>query len=378
MRKQRRIGFTLVEMMITLGSLAVLMAMAFTPLAGSLAQTQRETSMLTMDLSAKRSFSRVKSLLGQALLPIATYPEHAVPVAKNSIATFQDLVNSGIGFGTHGSEWSDILAGGADFVPFAVPVDYGGDGDTLDSQLAMELGIVLPDGRVVTAGSYLERVGENILDGEVGSLHPTLASLTPADFGDDVAGDDGLAVDLSQPRFLRQPVFNPDQGGFGVLRFVPIPKDHGDGWVTLDERELTEKSDGITWDLNNDGLAVDVYALGRLELTFVGPEGAVTNIPVSGPDILLQLNRDSPSWKPLFRLVRQGAKDAAVEDGVLGSIQPEAGGYALLINLLMFDRSWQSGAPLAFNAKLPYLVRRHQTMIELRNMSNATLLKLDE
>lgn len=368
----------MVEVAITLGLLTILLAMAFAPLAGSLALTQREASMLTMDLSAKRSFSRINSVLSQALLPITTYPDHDVPVAEGRVATFQDLVNSESGFATYGGEWSGILAEGADFVPFAVPVDYGGDGDTLDSELALELGIVFPDGHVMAAGSYTESDGRNVLDGGVGCLHPTLAGLAPADFGGDVAAGDGSDIDLTQPRFFQQLAFASDQEGFGVLRFVPTPRDtnDGSGWVTLDEKELSGKDGDVKWDLNDDGQIVDVYAVGHLEMTYVGSLGSTTSIPVSGPNILLQLNRDSPTWKPLFRLVRQGAKNSPAESDEEGVALSDVGGYALLINLLVFDQSSQSGSPLAFDSKLPYLARRHQTMIELRNMSNATRLKI--
>lgn len=232
----------------------------------------------------------------------------------------------------------------------------------------------------MAAGSYVvEQDGQNVLDGGVGCLHPSLAHLVPSDFGDDTVADDRSLIDLSQPRFARQPVFGFNREGFGVLRFVPARKggaDDGD-WVTVDEQELTQKGRGGQWDLNDDGQAGDVYALGHLELVYVGGEGSVLSVPVSGPNVLLQLNRDSPAWKPLFKLVRQGAQDTPEIGGGEDAAASDVGGYGLLINLLVFDQSSQKGAPLAFNAALPYMVRRHQTMIELRNMSNANLLKND-
>lgn len=367
------------EVLIVVGLLAVVCILAFAPLASSLAQTQREASMLTMDLSAKRSFSRIGSALSHALVPITTYAGHEVPVAKNKIATFQDLLNSDAGFATHGGDWGRLLANGTDFLPFTIPVDFGGDGDTLDSQLALELGIVLPDGREVAVGGYSDHDGQNVLDGSVGCLHPSLAHLSPADFDEGVGSDSSSAIDLSLPRFAERPAFSSDQEGFGLLRFVPARRStaDGEGWVTIDEKELTQKGNGSHWDLNDDGQVADVYAVGHLELLYIGREGETMRKPVSGPDILLQLNRDSPSWKPLFKLVRQSAKDSASNDDGEDSTTSDVGGYALLINLLVFDQSVQSGSPLAFNETLPYLVRRHQTMIELRNMSNANLLKND-
>lgn len=67
--KKPRCGFTIVEAAIVVSLLTTLFMMTYTPLASSLAQTQREASVLTMDLSSKRSFSRVSSVLGHALLP---------------------------------------------------------------------------------------------------------------------------------------------------------------------------------------------------------------------------------------------------------------------------------------------------------------------
>ena len=165
-------GFTLLEVTLASFIIAVIMGICFSAIFNAYRAAKMEESVLRLDINANRAAWELSNALRSAVLPI-------INPAKNG--SLGDVINSPTrGFGRHGEAWVRVLEKGVDCLPFAKPIDYGGDGDFLDADLLPELGLVLPNGSMSTAVAAAYRgAPNNHLDG--GHIHPWLARADPGD-----------------------------------------------------------------------------------------------------------------------------------------------------------------------------------------------------
>ncbi|MCL2000601.1 MAG: type II secretion system GspH family protein [Planctomycetes bacterium] len=387
----KRLGFTVLEMMIVIAVMSVFAALTFPPLINSLRLVGRETAILNMDQAANRALNTVTASLRQAILPVKVndFDNHEVTVSNaailsdvreyiddsqiSTLALSRFMNNSAVGFGRWGKAWLDILERGSDFLPFTVPVPFIYDDGissvtTLDSSMMSQLGIftrggdttnsavdywVRPTSVVTVSGSVDTRSrllwDMNISAAALGindilSIHPFLGTLNPADLGLNASGPPAL-LDLAAARY-RNVLTLPggsDQA-YCVVRFVPFRDGNGNPHI------ITEM-DGF--DLNEDGRTTDSYALGHIEIAYfpIAGNGPAHRLMASSNTVLLQLNTDSPAYQPLFSLRRQ-----------------RAGGYVIDITMLMCDGLTQQSNVIAFDRTVPFIVRRYSSSVELRNM----------
>lgn len=359
MYTRARRGFTLIEVTITAALAATLAVLVFTAFVSIMRVVAIDQSLLTMDRSADNALNRIADNLRTAILPI-TYANASTPLqtALNDRTT---------GFRRYGRLWRDILQEGSDCLAFTTPADFGDDRDFVDADMLLELGIVLPSGVHVPVGQYDNPVDNHLLPG--GSLHPFLARLDPRQ---DLGLTRGLGeLDLSAPRFDRTFTFNNDMdAGYCIIRFVPFFEN--DAPYVLRERTLGR-------DINEDDDTTDEFALGGLEFVYpnvvrdeetmtYSREGEPIVIPITGPNVLLQLNQDDPQFVPIFKLVsyrdRQNSANLETFDESLRD-----GDYAILVRLLLCDQQTQSANPLVFNLNVPPIVtRQYETVVKLRNI----------
>jgi hypothetical protein len=173
---------------------------------------------------------------------------------------------------------------------------------------------------------------------DVSPIHPSLADLP-------TNGYSGAPGNMSSARFEETPSLpkGMEQGAYGAIRFVPHRDNSGN------PHTITERAG---FDLNEDGATTDSYALGRIEILHFSLAGMVQRTTVSSNTVLLQLNTDSKSSKPLFKLRRK-----------------ETGGYVINITLFLCDGLAQDSNVIAFNRTTPYIVRKYSSSVELRNMT---------
>lgn len=384
-----RKGFTLLEVMITAAIFSALSVIFLTMMSSALAVSEREGTLNRMDREANQALQVISNTFRRAVIPVitdtslgASYPsfvhdpgevdENGMPPQRS----FQALLNSNDGFGQHGRSWFNIMAAGTDFVPFTVPVDFGGDGDTVDSNFLPELGIILPGGAHVPAADYVLTPAAspvpalNELRGR--PMHPYMQELSPDDFGITSA----TPISITGGRFRKVHATSPgdrfsfpadrDQA-YAVLRFVPADDESGNP-IILEEQALLG---GDGYDLNDNGTLLDTFALGSLQLIYATPAGNTpVATPVIGPMVLMQLNTDGVGYKPLFRLVAFSSASSPIDlvyDGTTPLTNP---GFAIFVNLLVLDWSPQR-SPLAFGSRssTPFIVRHYETLVELRNQS---------
>lgn len=348
MRSNRK-GLTLIEIMVAVGILSFVIVLTYTSVVASLRSVKTEATVLEMDRSASQALQNMADLLRPALLPI---PINAPDTQLGEFS--RNIINNPVrGFGGgNGVAWSTILQAGTDCVPFCVPVDFGNDGDTLDGDGYLELGITLPDGTVFQGGSYTMDGDHNRL-GENASVHADLARLRPASLG---LPDNGGNIDPDAARFAERLTLpaNASQG-FAVLRFVPFPDpDNISQPLTIREQDLDR-------DLNNDGDKDDVFLLGHIEVAYPGPG---VQKAISGQSVLLQLNQDA-SWTPIFKQVRYRQNDNS-PNGIFD--ENNQGQYGILIRLLLLDTMGQR-TPVAFKNGTRVFVRQYETVVKLRNMA---------
>lgn len=376
-------GFTLIEVLIAATIFSTLSVLFLMMMSNALAVSEREGTINRMDLEANRALQEIATTLRRAVLPVVTdtrsgahYPKFVYDpdeVDENGMPpkrSFQKLLNSEDGFRLYGQAWFTLLAGGTDFVPFTVPVDFGGDGDTIDSNFLPELGIILPSGAHVPAANYVTTPANPPVPAlnelRTQPAHPYMLNMAPTDFQITV-GENPIDVDEStNPRFARTLAFPGGMNrAFAVLRFVPTDDDNGNPLV-INEADLLS---GDGYDLNGNGASQDSFALGSLQVAYATDTPTATWI--IGPMVLMQLNTNGVGYKPLFRLVNfqnpANAPNSLVYDGTTPIIN---GGYAILVNLLVLDWNGQQNT-IAFNRRsgVPYIVRQYETLVELRNMS---------
>ena len=340
-------GFTLVELMIVMAVVSIIVAMIGATVINSMRVSEQERTLIEMDTNATTALNGLSAVLRRGVLPIAT--------GSSSTSGFQGAVNDKTrGFGRNGKAWAKQLQYGSDLLVFTIPIDADGDGDTLDADFLPELGITNVLGQAIPAASYTSA-------GKLsGNLNPSLAEMEPDDFGLNTNATD---IDLTGMRFADSFEF-PTAGtspAYGVIRFVPM-REHGQP-IIMDEKVMK-------WDINEDDDSDDKFVVGHLEVCYPGRSNAfkAERKYLSRSSVLLQLNRDGDGWEPLFRLSRYKEGDKSENmDSMTGT--PSAGDFTLHVKLLLCDRIGQRGQPVAFNSRLPFLARKFDRVIVLRNMS---------
>ncbi|MCC8167241.1 MAG: type II secretion system GspH family protein [Planctomycetes bacterium] len=420
-RRQR--GFTLLEMMIVIALLSIFAVMVVPPVVNALTLVNRESAILRMDRDGHQALNLISTNLRPSVLPIVTRDQSEfTPQSKiNSWAktddtiSFQDVLNSAVGFSQYGEAWLRVLQNGTDFLPFTqpVPFKYASDDDvtlsedrektslsTLDSNDLLQLGIRdftyrRADGQlgaITVAGNY-EVTPEKLAngatvprrylraDGVFQSIHPYLQRLAPQSLGLDPAGLPDT-IDLSNARFAEELALpNGAAAAYGIIRFVPYRDGPNSGVRVLDESTLGRLSNGTTTglDIDGNGSSSDTFALGRLEIIYLShdraeAESKVVSRTAATSTVLLRLNtvsipdvtedddddddKEPEPYPAIFRLRTPRASD--------GNRIPS---YAVDIDLLLMDDLRQKRSVLSFNQIVPFIVRRYQTTVELRNLT---------
>ncbi|MDR2390622.1 MAG: prepilin-type N-terminal cleavage/methylation domain-containing protein [Planctomycetota bacterium] len=359
--RRRGEGFTLVEATISLAIFSAVALSGYALLSRVYGVARLEESLLRLDVSADQAGWRLSELLRPAILPVT------LESGSKAGTSYGTIINDPAwGFGQYGGAWLEILKQGTDCLAFALPIDWGNDGDYLDSDLMLEMGIVLPNGSLAGGASYhIDGLGGNHLENDR-SIHQYLAQLNPlADLGLTPGRND---IVPGGPRFKEVFAFPPASAlrAFALIRFVPLSE--AGNPKTVKESELTAVPEGF--DLNADGDKADSFLLGRLEIVYppwVGnydrdtldewdeagfADGASSfSVPITEDVVLLQINQSEQpdgEWRPIFRLE-----------------YPEEGNFALRMQLLLFDESYR---PFSSSRAVPYVSRYYETLVRLRGM----------
>ena len=339
-------GFTLLEIMIVLAVAMILFGMVGSTVINTIRVSEQEKTLLEMDTNAAQTLNGMSAILRAGVAPITT--------GSSDTSGFQGVMNDKArGFGKNGKAWASLLQKGTDCLAFTVPVDADGDGDRLDADFLPELGIENVLGQVVPGGTY---TGAGKL---AGNVNASLAEIDPGDFGLNAGATD---IDLTAMRFADDFEFPTGAAdpAYGVIRFVPV-KDGGD-YIILDESQMNR-------DLNENGDTDDKFVLGSIVACYPGRADPYKSDRryLSKASVLLQLNRDGDGWEPLFRLSRYKEGDASENMDTIGG-KPAAGDFTLHVKLLLCDNIGQRN-PTAFNRILPFLARKYDRVIVLRNMA---------
>lgn len=359
MKRRYSKGFTVIEMMVVIAVASVFFVMAHSAITGVVQLVVMESSVLDMDRGANQALQEVADALRPAVLPIYIEGDEV------SLNTFgkEVLASASQGFNTtYGRQWRDALQAGTDIIAFTVPVDYGGDDDTLDADLYLELGAVLPSGAEEFGAIYdVRKDNKNYLNGA--PVNKYLRELNPRgdlDISDKLAD---LAKGSLPARFAADFTFpaKADQG-YAIARFVP----HYTNGVPMTISEADLFPDGPrparSYDLNGDGDTADSFLVGSMEFVYSN-----TRYPISGPDVLLQMNQTDPNYVPIFKLIRFQAGDASTNSADGFDPTVAEGEFGLLIRLLMLDRIGQDDA-IFQQGKATAIVRLFETTVKLRNM----------
>ncbi|MCD7895908.1 MAG: type II secretion system GspH family protein [Planctomycetaceae bacterium] len=344
----------------------------------------------------------------------------------NGAISFQDVLNSEAGFEPNGQEWLDVLQHGTDFLPFTQPVPFLYTANeatldarrektslsTLDSNELLQLGLRdfttrRADGQmgaISNAGTYTVE-NETLADGTVvprrylrannqfQPIHPYLQNLTPQSLSLDPACLPD-AIDLNASRFAADLTLPANANtAYGIIRFVPFRDAANPNGRILDEATLgPTKADGsgpTGLDIDGNGSATDTFALGRLEIVYLNRQRdeALTTVvsrTAAGSTVLLRLNTVSTPTNPVP--TPPGGGNIAAGGGA-GGDDPEPypaifrlrtpretddnriPSYAIDIDLLLMDDLRQQRSVLSFNKIVPFIVRRYQTTVELRNLT---------
>ncbi|MDR0362503.1 MAG: prepilin-type N-terminal cleavage/methylation domain-containing protein [Planctomycetota bacterium] len=351
-------GMTILEMVISLAIFMVLVAMTARAFVEPLQVVRAEESVMNLDANGDKALWQLARVLLSSVLPVRVDNEE-----KSELGTLYNDAHRG--FGQYGMEWRSVLQQGSDCIPFSVPADYDGDGDTIDADGFPELGVML-SGVPVAAAEY-RHVGvkrNNRLDG---NIHPYMSSLNPADLGISTSEH---TLDVAAPRFEQAFSF-PDGAdrAFGIVRFVPERED--DSPVIVDEAALNH-------DLNADGDNTDRFLLGRLEIVY--PDVARTvdvaagiddwtgsgeNIafPLTGNVVLLQINKDEKSWEPIFKMIKHRLGATASNSASYDESSDSDGLYGIRVRLLLYDSRYTPT-----NRAVPVISRKYETLLKLRNI----------
>lgn len=363
MKKKRRAGFTLIEVIVAGALAAIFMVMLFPPMVQGLTMAMRERSRLKMFQDGDMLMNNLNSVLQAAVLPVVTDPSavaNNTPATISGTPTFRELINSTQGFWTNGRDWRTQLLAGTDFIPFCIPVFFENTGSRLDSNMVPVLGIDLPDGTHMVAANYtIANAGKEFYLNS--NIHPELAALNPAAFGVSSGG----AIDVASDARFAQPLAFPggSNAAYAVIRFLPTMGEDG-APVILRETDLR-------FDLNEDGNIADTFALGSIQLVYASGDGnGIITQSLSPVGVLMQLNTDAASYTPLFQLVGGfGANNSPSGLQWNGASSASNDSYTLLVRMLLFDRYGQTSV-LGFNTGgKPYLAYKFQSFITLRNQA---------
>lgn len=358
MGTKKRKGFTLIEMMVVIAVASIFFIMANTTISGVIRTVVMESSVLDMDRDANQALQELADAIRPAILPIAIDGDE---VSLNRFAK-EVLASPTQGFNTPlGRDWRDALQRGTDCVAFTVPVDYGADGDTLDADLFLELGAVLPSGAEEFGAAYRVVDDKNTLNGA--TVNQYLRKLDPREDLDIPAKYNDLTTGSLPGRFAANFTFPQHaEQGYVVARFVPHYTNGSP--MTINEANLFSNSGGPVrpYDLNGDGDTGDSFLVGSMEFVYSN-----TRYPISGPDVLLQMNQTDSNYVPIFKLIRFQTGDASPNSA--DGFDPAAteGEFGLLIRLLMLDRIGQEDAAFQ-QGKATAIVRLFETTVKLRNM----------
>lgn len=357
--KKKKAGFTILELTIAASLCALLAVLACSALFGLSRVVSMDSTVGAMARDGDRALTSLTNILRPAILPIK---------AAARTDALQTVLNSTTqGFGSHGADWLAILQNGSDCLAFTSPADFGGDGDFVDADMMVELGIVLPDGTHVPTGEY-SGSSNNKLNG---SVNPRLAALKPkTDLG---LRSDRTTLNTSAPRFAQTFAFPAGaNAGYGIIRFAP--RRVGGAPFIIQESSLGDRG----YDLNNDGDTTDTFMLGRLEIVVpnVIRNAAGTYVPrtppatyvtaVTGNTVLLQTNQNDDGWTPIFKLVSYRDSNPVNMNSYEETTNNE-GEYTLLIRLLMCDALSQASDPQTFGKKTPAVTRQFETVVKMRN-----------
>jgi Type II secretory pathway, component PulJ len=359
MKKCGRNGFTLVEIVLASTLLALLTVLICTVIFGLTRTVRQNASLAKMDRDADMALSSISSTLRTAILPITTpNAVDAVPKVLNDVQ---------IGFGSNGEEWLDVLRRGCDLIAFTTPVDYGGDGDALDADMIVELGITLPNGTDVPGGRYNVWTGDNRLIGAGSNINVHLAAIQPGADLDMEHNNTDLNLAASRLAETFPPASLTTPAGYGIIRFAPH---------YVNSAQFIVSESDLGYDLNEDGDTDDTFLLGRIELFYANwtrtgvnswaPQGNPFVKPLTGNTVLLQINQTDDAWTPIFKMVGYSTTNSINMEQYDES--NASGDFALLVRLLMCDSESQGNDPHSFGRKTRAITRKYETVVKMRNL----------
>lgn len=331
---RKRGGFTLLEIMITCTLLAVLGLIMGGAILGVMRVSAREQAVLEMDQEAIRILETLKQTLRSSYIPVAEAPLSTGRTVALGSTNHADNVES----------WREVLVNGTDLFIFVVGIDTEGDGDIIygdsSSSKRLAFGLDVP-------GSGLREATDKDEDDDLNNLG--IIDVDPvADFS--LATDNSSDIDVTLSRFddtFSFPSSGSRQHIYGVIRFLPYRENGAE--VLIREADLDRKG----MDLNDDGDITDVFALGRLQIVYPESGGGVVAFPISGTNVLLQVNRDDITQKSLFQLMETKSTK----------------GSALQVNLLLCNYNRQIGDKLAFSGgSRALLVRSYESLLKTQLM----------
>lgn len=352
--------------MIVVAVASIFFMMAYSTISGVIRLVTVESSVLEMDRDANQALQELADALRPSILPIPVDGD-AVSLNEFTKAVLQSKTQ---GFDTTvGRYWLEALQSGTDCIAFTVPVDFGNDGDTLDADLYLELGMVLPSGQEEYGADYDIRTNDqNYLNGN--PVNRFLRDLNPRSHLGLETGPLTLATGSLPERFAADFALPDGDRAYAIARFVPHYADAdgnpnpGGAPMAISENDILNNGNpAIRLDLNGDGDTDDTFLVGSMELVYSN-----VRYPISGPDVLLQTNQDDAGFTPIFQLVRFRTGDESINNNVDG-FNPLAteGEYGVLIRLLMLDRIGQRDAQFQ-QSKAGAITRLFETTVKLRNM----------
>lgn len=328
---RKRLGFTLVEVVLTCALLSLLLVLVGGAFLNIMQVSAREQAALEMDQDAIRILETLKQTLRASYIPVAESP---LTVGRKDILAATSLA-SNVG------QWRKVLTNGADLFVFVVGLDTEGDGDIIygDSQESRRLAFGIdPPGN---PGGFREATDKNDTLSNLGlvDVNPVTAF--------DLPTSNSSSISIAAARFAENFVFptGARQHIYGVVRFVPF-RESGTTTVVLNEGTLRT-------DLNGDGDQTDEFVLGRLQIVYPRTGGGTIVTALSGNTVLLQINRNDSPQNSLFQLVESKSKKGSV----------------LKVNLLMCNYSTQNRDKVSFaGGRLPLMARTYESSIKTQLM----------
>lgn len=251
MNKSVKKGFTLLEMTVVCAIFTVFILYVFDTIVSVTRVSMSESIQLDLDGNANYALTKISSLLRSAVLPIRTSSASDNPLNAEINKSFR----------TNASSTEQMLADGANFIPFCQFVDGDGSGDCVDANKIPYLGIVRKgsggnsqDGGVVhvVGGTYNDMVLN-------GGINEGLASVN-------WAGQKNT-MQTTAPGNL---ALSSGNGGFAIIRFAPYcgPIASNEGNTSPVQVSLSDLSDVLP-DLSDENVDMSQqYAVGTLEVYY--------------------------------------------------------------------------------------------------------------